>query len=157
MTQVGIPQEFRPYTIKHAAISALIFKGVPEVLIARHARLSPTAHTPTRSYLRANLASDMAHALVAPRQEDQTALVACNCPSTAQAPFLPASASQGTTSLFSRTTALPRPPIAELNNQLNSQVPSAQTVELARECSRIEYTTIRTVHTSEISYIHADI
>ncbi|KAH7829600.1 uncharacterized protein MONOS_15 [Monocercomonoides exilis] len=83
MTQVGIPQEFRPYTIKHAAISALILKGVPEVLIARHARLSPTAHTPTRSYLKAILASDMDHALVAPRQEDQTALVACNCPSTA--------------------------------------------------------------------------
>ncbi|KAH7824559.1 uncharacterized protein MONOS_14975 [Monocercomonoides exilis] len=66
MTQVGIPQEFRPYTIKHAAISALILKGVREVLIAKRARLSPTAHTPTRSFLRVNLASDMAHALIAP-------------------------------------------------------------------------------------------
>ncbi|KAH7825064.1 uncharacterized protein MONOS_11030 [Monocercomonoides exilis] len=157
MMQVGILQEFRPYTVKHAAISALILKGVPEVFIAKHARLSPTAHTPTRSSLRANLASNMAHALAAPRQEDLTALIACNCPSTTYAPFPPASASQETTSLFSRTTALPRTTIEELNNQLNSQVPSAQTVESSRECSRIEYTTIRTVQTSEIGHIHADI
>ncbi|KAH7828120.1 uncharacterized protein MONOS_5063 [Monocercomonoides exilis] len=157
MTQVGIPQEFRLFTIKLAAISALIFKGVPEVLIARHALLSPTAHTPTRCFLRDNVASDMAHALVAPRQEDQTALFACYCPSTAKAPFLPASAPQEITNLFSRTIAFPRPPIAELNNKLNSQVPSSQTVEPTRECSRIEYTTIRTVQTSEIGHIQADI
>ncbi|KAH7826312.1 uncharacterized protein MONOS_10093 [Monocercomonoides exilis] len=83
MTHEGIPQEFRPCTIKHAAISALILKGIPEVLIVRHSRLSLTAHTPTRSFLRANLASDMSHVLVASRQEDQTALVACNCSSNA--------------------------------------------------------------------------
>ncbi|KAH7823538.1 uncharacterized protein MONOS_11632 [Monocercomonoides exilis] len=64
MTQIGIPAEYRPYTLKHAAISALLFKGVPEAMVARHARMSPSSHTPTRSYFKANLASRMADTLL---------------------------------------------------------------------------------------------
>ncbi|KAH7816637.1 uncharacterized protein MONOS_2924 [Monocercomonoides exilis] len=45
MTQIGIP-------------------GVPEAMVARHARMSPTSHAPTRSYFKANLASRMADTLL---------------------------------------------------------------------------------------------
>ncbi|KAH7820279.1 uncharacterized protein MONOS_9143 [Monocercomonoides exilis] len=64
MTQIGIPGEYRSYTLKHAAISALLSKGVPEAMVARHARMSPNSHTPTRSYFKANLASRMADTLL---------------------------------------------------------------------------------------------
>ncbi|KAH7832323.1 uncharacterized protein MONOS_13229 [Monocercomonoides exilis] len=64
MTQIGIPGEYRPYTLKHAAISALLSKGVPEAMVARHALMSPNSHTPTRSYFKANLASRMADTLL---------------------------------------------------------------------------------------------
>ncbi|KAH7820304.1 uncharacterized protein MONOS_6278 [Monocercomonoides exilis] len=64
MTQIGIPGEYRPYTLKNAANSALLSKGVPEAMVARHARMSPNSHTPTRSHFKANLASRMADTLL---------------------------------------------------------------------------------------------
>ncbi|KAH7820725.1 uncharacterized protein MONOS_5358 [Monocercomonoides exilis] len=57
ITQIEIPDEYRPNTLKHAAISALLSKEVPEAMVVRHARMSPNSHTPTGSFFKANLAS----------------------------------------------------------------------------------------------------
>ncbi|KAH7821154.1 uncharacterized protein MONOS_6360 [Monocercomonoides exilis] len=64
MMRAGVPEEFRPYTIKHATISKLSTEGIPETCVARFARLSTTAHTPLKSYFKTNLASQMAHMLL---------------------------------------------------------------------------------------------
>ncbi|KAH7825161.1 uncharacterized protein MONOS_1466 [Monocercomonoides exilis] len=69
MDRVGIPAEFRPYTLKAASISAYSLKGVPEVLIAHHARLSPAAHTPSRSYFKSNISSGMQQIFARPFPE----------------------------------------------------------------------------------------
>ncbi|KAH7830586.1 uncharacterized protein MONOS_705 [Monocercomonoides exilis] len=79
LRKAGVPDEYRPYTIKHASISKLASSGIPEVCIAKHARLSTTAHTPSRSYYKANLANRMARALLASEedssQQDESAVV----------------------------------------------------------------------------------
>ncbi|KAH7815187.1 uncharacterized protein MONOS_16172 [Monocercomonoides exilis] len=62
--RAGVPEEFRPYTIKHATISKVSTEGIPEACAARFARLSTTAHTPLRSFFKTNLASQMAHMLL---------------------------------------------------------------------------------------------
>ncbi|KAH7826032.1 uncharacterized protein MONOS_16601 [Monocercomonoides exilis] len=64
MTLIGISNEYRHFTLKHAAISALLTKRVTEAMAARHARISPTSHTPARSFFEANLASRMADTLL---------------------------------------------------------------------------------------------
>ncbi|KAH7822336.1 uncharacterized protein MONOS_12364 [Monocercomonoides exilis] len=64
MTWIGVPKHYRPYTIKHAAISTLMLNKVPEALVAKYARLSPTAHTPSRFYLSADLSHQMADKLI---------------------------------------------------------------------------------------------
>ncbi|KAH7820965.1 uncharacterized protein MONOS_1756 [Monocercomonoides exilis] len=156
MTQVGIPQEFRPYTIKHAAISALTLKGIPEVLIARHARLSPTAHTPTRSYFRTNLASSMAHALIAPQQENQTSLTRFSPSSAPQLAPPPTASPPGLTTCLPTNITFQQQPPPELTKDLNTRDPNPQTEEMTKDCSRFELTTIRTIQTSEIRHIQAD-
>ncbi|KAH7817141.1 uncharacterized protein MONOS_15149 [Monocercomonoides exilis] len=72
MKQAGINPSFRPYTIKHAALSALLAAGVPEVMVAHFARLSPTAHTPTNSYFKTNTAQAMAQVLTEHQPFPQT-------------------------------------------------------------------------------------
>ncbi|KAH7828546.1 uncharacterized protein MONOS_4970 [Monocercomonoides exilis] len=156
MTQVGIPNEFRPYTIKHAAISALTLKGIPEVLIARHARLSPSAHTPTRSFFRTNLALSMAHALIAPQQENQVALTLF---SPASAPHIappPTARPPGLTTLLQTNITFQQQPPPELTKDMNTRDPNPQTEETTKDCSRIELTNIRTIQTSETRHIQAD-
>ncbi|KAH7827349.1 uncharacterized protein MONOS_16420 [Monocercomonoides exilis] len=64
MGRAGVPEEFLPYTIKHATISKLSTEGIPEACVARFARLSTTSHKPLRSFFKTNLASQMAHMLL---------------------------------------------------------------------------------------------
>ncbi|KAH7825217.1 uncharacterized protein MONOS_1971 [Monocercomonoides exilis] len=120
MSQVGIPQEFKPYTIKHAAISALTLKGIPEVLIARHARLSPTAHIPTKSDFRTNLGSSMAHALIAPQQKNQTALTLFNPASASPLASPPTVSPSSSTTILPTNITFQQPQPPELTKDLNT-------------------------------------
>lgn len=62
---IGIPERFSAYSTKHAAISNLLQKGVPEAIVARHARLSTRSHTATNHYLRMGSSAGIIETLIA--------------------------------------------------------------------------------------------
>lgn len=69
MDAVGIPRRFTPYSLKHAGITDLLRKGVPEALVSRHARLSEMAHTAVQHYFRVEFEAGISRILSEARQE----------------------------------------------------------------------------------------
>ncbi|KAH7819973.1 putative Transposon Ty3-G Gag-Pol polyprotein [Monocercomonoides exilis] len=120
LRKAGVPEEYRPYTIMHASISKLASSGIPEVCIAKHARLSTTAHTPSRSYYKANLANRMACVLLAPEedssQQDENTVVK-KSRITKQIEGIPFCATQQTTTISEPfTTQAPSPNLPSLQS-----------------------------------------
>ncbi|KAH7820999.1 uncharacterized protein MONOS_13119 [Monocercomonoides exilis] len=72
MKLAGVPQRFRPYSLKAATLSTLTMAGISPSQIAKFARLSPKTNTLVKLYFRTNLASSMVQVIAGTMKEQKT-------------------------------------------------------------------------------------
>ncbi|KAH7823999.1 uncharacterized protein MONOS_7958 [Monocercomonoides exilis] len=71
MKLAGVPQRFKPYSLKAATLSTLTMSGIPPSQIAKFARLSPKTNTLVKHYFKTNLASSMARVIAGTMKEQK--------------------------------------------------------------------------------------
>ncbi|KAH7819663.1 uncharacterized protein MONOS_16698 [Monocercomonoides exilis] len=71
MKLAGVPQRFKPYSLKAATLSTLTMAGIPPSQIAKFARLSPKTDTLVKHYFKTNLASSMARVIAGTMKEQK--------------------------------------------------------------------------------------
>ncbi|KAH7816346.1 uncharacterized protein MONOS_11949 [Monocercomonoides exilis] len=71
MKQAGVPQRFRPSSLKVATMSTLTMAGILPSHIAKFARLSPKTNTLVKHYFRTNLASSITRVIAGTMMEQK--------------------------------------------------------------------------------------